>query len=186
MGLAWVAFLLAATVTPTAEFRAVEKKMASIEKRQAPANSTVTFTEQELSAWARVKADEAAPGALRDPKVALRNQEAVGSGLVDFVKLRKAQGGEPPGMLFSWLLSGERPVSVTVRIDSGNGEARVDVLRVQVSGFNIEGSALDFLIKNFVLPNYPEATIGEPFALKHRMQKIEVASGRVLVRIGDK
>jgi hypothetical protein len=139
-----------------------------------------------LSAWARVKAEEAAPGALRDPKIELRNQEAVGSGLVDFVKLRKAQGGEPPGRLFSWLLSGERPVSVTVRLQSGNGEARVDVLRVEVSGFQIEGTALDFLIKNFLLPKYPEATIGEPFALKHRMEKIEVASGRVLVRIGPK
>jgi hypothetical protein len=171
MGLAWVVLLLAATATPTAEYRAVERKMLAIEKHQAPPNSKVTFSSQELSEWAKFKAEETAPGAVRDTRIELKNQEAVGHGRIDFVKLRKAQG-QSPGILFSWLLSGERPVSVAVKIESGGGQCRVDVQRVQVSGITIDGTALDFLIKNFLLPRYPEATIGEPFELKHRMQKI--------------
>jgi hypothetical protein len=183
MGLAWVLLFLAATPTPTPEYRAVEKKMLAIEQHKAQPNSTVTFSSQELSAWAKFKAEETAPGAVHDARIELKNQEAVGYGRIDFVKLRKAQG-ESPGMLFSWLLSGERPVTVAVKVNSGGGQCRIDVQRVQVSGVTIDGTALDFLIKNFLLPRYPDAAIGETFELKHRMQKIEVAAGRVNVHIG--
>ena len=55
----------------------------------------------------------------------------------DFGKLRRAQG-HPPGWLMSKLLDGERPVRVTVRIRSANGQATVDVERVEISGLQID------------------------------------------------
>jgi hypothetical protein len=84
----------------------------------------------------------------------------------------------------SKLLDGERPVSVTARITSAHGEARVDVQRVEVSGIEIDGGTLDFLIHNFLLAMYPDAAIGRPFELGHRIDRIDVQPAAVGVVIG--
>jgi hypothetical protein len=106
-----------------------------------------------------------------------------GSALIDFAKVRRSQG-HAPGWLMSKLLEGERPVSVTARIASAGGQATVDVQTVQISGVEIDGGTLDFLIQTFLLPLYPNAMVGRPFALGHRMEKIDVQPAGVVVTIG--
>jgi hypothetical protein len=102
---------------------------------------------------------------------------------VDFGKLQRAQGGQP-GWLMSMLLSGERPVTVTAGIRSSGGRATVDVQRVGVSGLEIQGAALDFLIRDVLLPLYPNAVVGQPFELGHRIEKLDVQPRGVTVIIG--
>jgi hypothetical protein len=53
----------------------------------------------------------------------------------------------------------------------------VDLQRVEVSGVPISGAALDFLVDNYLIPNYPDAKIGRPFTLPKRVDRIEVTSG---------
>ena len=52
---------------------------------------------------------------------------------------------------------------------------------MEVAGVPISGSALDFLIQNYLRPNYPDAKIGRPFELKYNMDRIEVAPGTAYV-----
>ena len=66
---------------------------------------------------------------------------------------------------------------VTAKISSGAGKATVYLQRVEVDGIPIEGSALDFLIQNYLLPNYPSAKINRPFDLRYRMDRLEVSPG---------
>ena len=75
------------------------------------------------------------------------------------------------------LFEGEREVAVTARIRSGGGQGTVDVERVEISGVAIEGAMLDFLIENYLKPNYPNARIGQPFPLHKHVDRIEVARG---------
>ena len=105
---------------------------------------------------------------------------ATGSALVDFLKVRRAQGYRP-GWLVSKLLDGERPVSVTVAIRSGQGKATVDVKRAEVAGITVDGGTLDFLIQNFLLAMYPEAAVGRPFELAHNVDHLDVAPAGVTV-----
>ena len=77
------------------------------------------------------------------------------------------------------LLQGEHPVTVTAHIDSGGGRATVDVQRVEVSGVVIEGRMLDYLIQNYLLPYYPDAKVGQPFELSHRIDRLDVQPARV-------
>ena len=84
----------------------------------------------------------------------------------------------------SYLLDGERPVTITIRIRSANGTATVDVESVEVSGVTIEGPMLDFLIRNYVMAAYPAAKIGQPFDLGHRIERLEVQPSAVGVIIG--
>jgi hypothetical protein len=103
--------------------------------------------------------------------------------LIDFNQVRRAEG-HPPGWLMSKLLEGEHPVSVTARLASSNHQARVIVQQVTVSGIEIDGRTLDFLIHNVLQPLYPDAAVDRPFELAHRVERIETHAGGVNVLIG--
>ena len=92
---------------------------------------------------------------------------------IDFVKLRQA-AGKPPGWLMTKLLSGERPVRVTARIQSGSGRATVEVEAVEISGVVIDGTMLDYLIQRYLVPQFPDAKVGRPFELSHGIDRLEV------------
>ena len=143
-----------------------------------------------LAAGARVRlslpellalAQREAPPGVRNPHIQLATQGMVsGSALVDFGKLRRAQG-YPPGKLASLLLDGERPVSVTANIESSRGWSTVTVRRVgSTSGIEIDGGTLDFLIRNIVYPLYPDALVDQPFEMAHhRLGSRSHGRGRV-------
>ena len=138
------------------------------------------LTPRELNAYA----EHNLPQGVRNPQVQVIAPEiATGSAMVDFGKLQRSLGYKP-GWLLSKLLDGERPVSVTARIRSSGGQATVEVQRVQVSGLQIDGATLDFLIRNVLLPVYPAAVLDRPFDLGHHIRALDVQPRAVGVLIG--
>jgi len=99
---------------------------------------------------------------------------------IDFLKVRQSHG-EKPNWLMAQLLSGERPVVMTVRVTSGGGKCRVDVRSVSISGVVAEGRTLDFLIEHFVLPTFPDVKIGKNFELGYNVDRLEIRPGVVTV-----
>jgi len=156
------------------------QKVNLIESGRLLPGARVDLSLAELNAYAAKEA----PVGVRDAKLVLEGQETVtGTALVDFGKLRRAQGYEP-GWLMSKLLDGERPVSATVRIHSGAGKVTVEVQRASISGLEIDGPTLDFLIQYFIVPFYPAATVGRPVALGFRIDRLQLAPSGVGVVIG--
>lgn len=141
------------------------------------------LTPEELNAYARQEIAEAVPDGIRDAHLDLGPGTATASALIDFGKIRRSEG-KPPGRLMAYLLDGERPVTITAHIRSSAGTATVDVQSVEISGVTIEGPILEFLIRNYVLPAYPNAKVGEPFELGHRIQQLDVEPSAVGVLIG--
>jgi hypothetical protein len=180
--LLWISpVLFAAALTAAYDhYTSARQKFDQIETGSLRAGTRVTLTPQELDAYVAHEA----PAGVRNPHLLLPSPGvATGTALIDFGKLRRAQG-KPPGWLMSKLLDGERPVTVTARIRSAGGQATVDVQQVSISGMQIDGQVLDFLIQNFLLAMYPEATVGRPFELGHRIERVDVARGGVGVVIG--
>ncbi len=177
--------LLAAPLLPTAEsdYEAVQHKISLIEHDRLKPGSRVVLTSGELNAYARQEIAEVAPEGVRDAHLDLGAGTATASAMIDFGKLRRAEG-KPTGALMSYLLDGERPVSITARIRSADGSATVDVQQVEISGVVIEGRLLDFLIRNYVQQAYPNAKVGEAFALGHRIERLDVQPSSVGVWIG--
>jgi len=161
------------------DYASVKQKLGQIEDGKLRPGARVTITPRELDAYV---AREAPPG-VRNPRVQLQSGTAKGDALIDFGKVRRAQGYKP-GWLMAKLLDGERPVSVTARVTSANGKATVDVQRVEISGIVIDGGTLDFLIQNFLLAMYPDAVVGKPFELGHRIDRVDVQPSAVGVVIG--
>jgi hypothetical protein len=180
-GKVWV-IALAASVAAIGfdSYTSFQQKLDSIDSDRLRPGARITLTLQELNAYAAHEV----PDGVRNTRVELPEPGlAKGSALVDFGRVRRAQG-HPPGWLLSKLLDGERPVAVTARIRSGGGSATVDVQRVEISGMVIDGATLDFLIQNVLLPAYPAAAVGKPFELGHRVDRLEVRQGSVDVVIG--
>ena len=171
----WALLLLLSPLvaTPTNDYLSAKQKFDLIETDKLKPGSRVTLTPRELNAYVATEAQQYAPQGLREPKVQLGDGQATGEALVDFVKLRQA-AGKPPGWLLTKLLSGERPVRVTARIQSGSGRATVDVEAVEISGMTIDGKMLDFLIEHYLIPQFPDAKVGRPFELGHRVDRLEV------------
>jgi hypothetical protein len=178
----WVFGLLAvaALTAASSDYLSIKRKLDQIESERLKAGTRLELTTGELNAYVR----EEAPEGVRGTQVRIVSPGvATGSAMIDFGKLRRAQGHEP-GWLMSKLLDGDRPVSVTARITSGAGRATVDVERVEISGVVIDGKTLDFLIQNFLLAMYPDAVVGRPFELGHHVEKLEVRPQAVGVLIG--
>jgi len=161
-------------------YSSARQKVDLIEGGRLQAGARVDLSLRELNAFA----DREVPAGVRDLKLALEVPETVtGTALVDFGKLRRAQGYQP-GWLMSKLLDGERPVRATARIRSGGGKVTVEVKRVEISGLEIDGKTLDFLMQNFILPFYPEAMVGRPVPMGFRIDRLQVSPTGVGVLIG--
>jgi hypothetical protein len=162
-------------------YSSARQKVDSIESGRLQAGARVDLSLKELNAFA----EKEVPVGVRNPTLVLAEPETVtGTALVDFGKLRRAQGYRP-GWLMSKLLDGERPVSATARIHTGGGRVTVEVKRAAVSGIEIDGATLEFIIQNFVVPFYPEAVVGRPVVMGFRIDRLQLAPAGVGVVIGQ-
>jgi len=158
-----------------------QKKLDSISDRKLKPGAVVTLSPREINAWLHEKAVKAFPEGIRNEHIDLGPGTADGNALVDLTKISKAKNGVNP--LIARLIEGERPLRVVIRVESSKGRATVFLTRVELSGVAIDGSILDFLIKHFVQPRYPDIKINEPFDLDFNIDHIEIQSAGVRVLI---
>ena len=178
-------FLLFATAALFAADPAYERaqsKFDRIDGGAAMPGEIVVFTPQEINAWARVKVPEEVPEGIRNPRVELGTDTADAYAVVDFLRMRQGRG-KPTNFLIAKMIEGERPLKISIRLQSGGGRATVYLTRVEISGVVAEGGVLDFLVKNFFLPLYPDAKINEPFELGDNVDRIDIRPGGVRVAI---
>jgi hypothetical protein len=159
-----------------------QRKLDAIDKGRVPRGGSVTFSPEEINAWARVKVPMIIPEGMRDERVELGNGTATGTAIVDFLKMRQAKG-QATNWLFTKLLEGERPLVIAVRLDSGAGRCVVHLTRVELSHAVANATVLDFLIKTFFMPLYPDAKINESFDLGADVDRIDIRPTGVRVTI---
>jgi hypothetical protein len=172
--------LAALAFSPTEDYATAKHKIDLINSDRLRPGAKVTLTPRELNEYVAHEV----PAGVRNTKLEIVSPGvAVGSAMIDFGQVSRAQGHQP-GWLMSKFLNGQRPVSVTAHIVSSNGEATVQVERVEVSGLEIDGKTLDFLIQSFLIPMYPNAAVDRPFELGHRIERLDVEPAAVGVVIG--
>jgi hypothetical protein len=180
-----VAALAALTCTLHAtdpQYESAQRKLDAIDAHRVPRAGSVRFTPAEINAWARVRVPEIVPEGIRDERVELGNGTATGYALADFLKMRQAKG-QSTNWFFAKLIEGERPLVVSVRLESGGGRCIAHLTRVEISHAVANATVLDFLIKTFFMPLYPDAKINEPFDLDDDIDRIDIRPTGVTVTI---
>ena len=169
-------FFLAAVVgLAYDDYVSARQKFDQIETGRLRPGSRVTLSPRELDAYVAREA----PAGVRNPRLELQAGVARGVALIDFGKVRRAQG-HPPGWLMSKLLDGERPVSVTARIRSANGQATVDVQKVEISGVAIDGRNARVPDRERSVPDLPRRCGGPSLRTRpsHRPARCATRRGR--------
>ena len=161
---------------PQTPLRAAHGKIALIEYDRALPGSTVSLSSDELAAYANEQAELIVPGSVRGLTLALTPAHAEATAYINFLKVRQAEG-DSDNWLVRQLLDGERKVTVRVRFASASKQARVDVEQVEVEDVFVKGNTLDFVLRQFVIPNFPDAQVGRWFALGHRIERLEIKTG---------
>ena len=169
--------LAAALAGADPDYQSAEAKLDRIAKRHLKHGETVVFTPREINAWARVAVPKTVPHGIREPRVELGYGTAIGSALVDLAKIRG--GGVNP--LIANLIQGERPLKISVRLESGGGRCTVHLTRVELGTIVADGIILNLLVKVFFLPLFPDAKIDEPFDLDYDIDRIEIRPDGVRV-----
>src|ERR1700676_2069572 len=156
-------------------------KLDLIESGRAKRGSIIVFTPAEMNAWARARVPAMYQG-IRNPSVELGNGAASGFAFVDFLKLRQGEGLQTNSLL-ARLIEGERPLKVSIRLESASGRATAYLTRLELSGVAVTGTALDFLVNQFFLHLFPDAKVNKPFDLPDNIDRIDIRPDGVHVTI---
>lgn len=175
--------VLAALSAQSPDTVRARQKAELIESDKAPRGSVVSFTLAEVNAFAAEEAQREVGDAVKNPRVTLGASTVTGSATLDFVKLQTARG-QVPGWLTRRLLEGERDVIARVHVQSGRGQAQIDIEEVRINGVAVPQSLLDLIIEYYLTPRYPDAKIGRPFELRHNVEGFDISPQGVRVRIG--
>ena len=165
------------------DYLAVQTKLKNLRSGKLKPGARVQFSEKELNAWVRQETPKYVPDGVRDTRLTLGSGIATGTAMIDFVKVRRAQGAEP-GWMLSKILQGEHLVEVTTRVRSQSGTVAVDVVKLEISGVPLEGAALDYLMQAYLRSYFPNARVGEPVELDYNIDRVDVRPGVVNVNIG--
>src|SRR5580698_1191025 len=148
-------------------------KLHALESGEVKRGSVIFFSVQELNSWALYETPQIVPQGIRNQRVTLGTGTGTAFALMDFLKMRHAQG-KATGWLMEKMIEGERPVTISIRLESSGGQCLINLTRVEVSGVSAQGSVLDFLIKTFFLTLYPAAKIGEKFEIGYNIDRIDL------------
>jgi hypothetical protein len=153
--------------------RSARAKIHALEEGTAKRGSVMFFSLQEINSWALYEVPLIVPEGIRNQRVTLGTGTGTAFALMDFLKMRHAQG-KATGWLMEKMIEGERPVTISIRLESSGGQCLINLTRVEVSGVSAQGSVLDFLIKTFFLTLYPAAKIGEKFEIGYGIDRIDL------------
>jgi hypothetical protein len=165
------------------DFSTIQRKMDDIVHDRVKPGQRIFMSQRECDAYLRAQAVAIAPKAVHNTKVEVGEGSGTASATINFLELNKARGGQSNWMM-ERILDGERLVKVSVHVQSKSGKARVDVDRVEIGGAAISGAPLDYLIQNYVTPQFPNAKVDQWFDLAHHMDHFEIHPSGVTVVIG--
>lgn len=178
--LAVVPLATAAAPASRQEGMAAYEKLIRVVTAKMESAETLAFSEAEVNALIEHDPGRQVPDGVRDLRTRILDGAAVAEGYFDLVKLGR-RGGASPGLLWSFLLRGERHIEAKCRFTSANGFGTVEVESVRIDGLTISGSMLDWLVANYVNPRLPDFQLGKPFALPHGLREIRLEPQRAVV-----
>lgn len=144
---------------------------------------STTFTQAETNSYLKYNAKDLLPTGMTQPEITLIGQGRLsGKAIIDLdiVRRKSSSGG--------WLdptsyLTGKLPVTASGRVMTGDGKARFEVERAEVSGVPIPRSFLAQMVNFFTrtADNAKGSSIDDTFEMPAKIRRIDVESARFTV-----
>jgi hypothetical protein len=141
---------------------------------------STTFTQAETNSYLKYNAGDLLPTGMTQPEITLIGKGRLsGKAIIDLdiVRRKSSSGG--------WLdptsyLTGKLPVTASGRIITGDGKARFEVERAEVSGLPIPRSFLAQMVNFFTrTPDNPKgSSIDDTFEMPAQIRRIDVDAGK--------
>jgi hypothetical protein len=144
---------------------------------------STTFSQAETNSYLKYNAGDLLPTGLTQPAVTLIGEGRLAGVAVvdlDIVRRKSGSGGwfDPTSYL-----TGKLPVSASGRVITGDGKARFEIERAEVSGVPIPRSFLAQMVNFFTrtADNPNGSSIDDTFEMPAKIRRIDVESGRFIV-----
>ena len=144
---------------------------------------STTFTQAETNSYLKYNAGDLLPTGMTQPLITLIGQGRLSGEAVidlDIVRQKSGRGG--------WLdptsyLTGKLPVTASGRVFTGDGKARFEIDRAEVSGLPIPRSFLAQMVNFFTrtADNPKGSSIDDTFEMPAKIRSIDVEPGRFTV-----
>jgi hypothetical protein len=145
---------------------------------------STTFTQAETNSYLKYNAKDLLPTGMTQPEITLIGQggRLAGNAIIDLDIVRRTSG---TGGWFDPMsyLTGKLPVTASGRIITGDGKARFEVERAEVSGITIPRSFLAQMVTFFTrtADNPKGSSIDDTFEMPANIRRIDVQPGRFTV-----
>ena len=182
-------FVSAADVVTPQLGAAFARKVVLVQEHATRANQGVkkplstTFTQAETNSYLKYNATDLLPTGMTQPEITLIGDgRLAGKAIIDLdiVRRKTSSGGwfDPTSYL-----TGKLPVTASGRIITGDGKARFEVERAEVSGLPIPRSFLAQMVNFFTrtADNPKGSSIDDTFEMPAEIRSIDVDSGRFTV-----
>ena len=144
---------------------------------------STTFTQAETNSYLKFNAGDLLPTGMTQPMITLIGPGRLSGDAVidlDIVRQKSGSGG--------WLdptsyLTGKLPVSASGRVFTGDGKARFEVERAEISGLPIPRSFLAQMVNFFTrtADNPKGSSIDDTFEMPAKIRSIDIEPGRFTV-----
>lgn len=144
----------------------------------------IVITDSEANSYLRYKGQNFLPPAVQNPEVRINSDGIYGVADIDFglVEKQSTTGQDWTVRALSMILTGRQRVSAVGKLDTGNGQAKVNIENVSIGNTPVPQVLVDWLLANYVQKKY-NIDLSKPLVLPDHVARIELARGQAtLVR----
>ena len=170
--------VVAAGASQSADFRAMEQKIAYLKQNAAkphPDSKPTVITEQEANAYFN-QGGVKLPKGVSNVRLAAKPGQIDGHAQVDFEQIMAGRGSGNP--LYS-MFSGQHDVHAVAQAGGNNGVGTIRVQSVELDGVQLPQFALEWFVQHYLTPKYRNVGMTSTFKLPLRIQSATVESGKV-------
>jgi len=149
--------------------------------RPASSYPPVIITENEANAYLQVHGRDFLPAGVHNPGVRMEPEHVTGFAAVNFEEFSRIYSNPNdwgPKVLAA-MFKGTQQVIATGKVQSDNGQARVEIESVKVGSMKVPGWLVDFVVQNYLQPRY-KFDLGKPIPLPQHVSQIVIGTGQTI------
>jgi hypothetical protein len=157
------------------------RTLQTVDARPADSYPPIVITEYEANSYLKVHGGGFLPAGVHDPAVRFLPEHVMGFADVDFGEFSRIYSNPQdwgPKVLAA-MFKGTQRVTATGKLESQNGQAKVQIESVTVGSMTVPSWLVDFVVENYLQPRY-KFDLSKPIPLPDHVTQIVLGSGQAI------